>query len=301
MKILVTGGAGFIASHLVDDLIDQYHEVVVIDNLSTGKKTNINERAIFYHQDIRDNLDTIFRDHKFDCVFHFAAQINLRNSIKNPIEDANTNIIGGLNVLEACKRHGVKKIIFSSTGGAIYSDEQEIPWTENSKCDPQSPYGISKLTLENYIKFYNRIYGLDYTILRFSNVFGERQNYLGEAGVVSIFIDNIINGKPINIFGSGNQERDFIYVNDVCSAATHVLDNNISGTFNVSSGIKISINELLNRLCLITPNEVPINYLPEIPGEMFTSCLSNEKLQATGWSPAFLLDEGLRLTTIYSR
>lgn len=293
-KILVTGGAGFIGSHLVDRLVDLGHDVVVIDNLSTGSKNNLNEKAVFYELDIRKDLSDVFRDGRFDFVFHFAAQMNVRRSLENPREDAEINILGGLNVIENCVRSGVKKIIFSSTGGAVYSSDAELPCSESSKTEPLSPYGLAKLTIENYLRIMKETKSLDFAAMRFSNVYGPRQNAKGEAGVVAIFADRIIKGEDLPIFGDGNQTRDFIYVNDVVDASIKGMD--ISGVFNVSSGKETSVNEIAQKMIEVMKSDVGFKNLDAVKGELLRSCLSCDKLSREGWRRSFDLDEGLKET-----
>lgn len=297
MKAIVTGGVGFIGSWVVDALIEEGFEVIIIDNLTTGNKNNLNEKAKFYEIDIRDEkISEIFEKEKPDYVFHLAAQINLRDSIKNPLKDAEINILGSLNILGCCVKHGVKKFIFSSTGGAIYGDDSKIPTHETEKENPTSPYGIAKLTIEKYLDFYKSLYGLDYVSLRYSNVYGPRQNSKGEAGVVSIFIDNILSRKQIVINGSGEQTRDYVYVKDVAGA--NILSLNLSGIFNVSTGEETSVNELFEKIvnCMDLGTKIEKVYGPEIKGEQMRSCLNSKKLEKKGWKTKYDLDEGIKET-----
>lgn len=294
-NILITGCAGFIGSHLADKLIDLGHNIVGIDNLSTGNLENINPKTIFIKMDINDPLEEIFDKYKFDYVFHTAAQINLRHSIKNPKEDAKTNIIGSLNLIENCLRTNVKKFIFSSTGGAIYDENAELPWVEDiSNTFPKSPYGLSKLTIENYLK----ISGLPYCILRYSNVFGPRQQS-AECGVCAIFIYKILKNQPINIYSDGEQTRDFINVNNVVAANILAIDKNLQGIYNVSSNTSTSVNKILGLIKTAFNVEPEVNYLPEIPGELKHSRLSSEKLQSYGWQSNINLEESIKKTIEY--
>jgi len=293
MKILITGGAGFIGSHLVDKL-SLNHEVFLIDNLSTGSPDNLNlQFKNLFKIDIqnKDYIAQVFDYIKPDVVYHLAAQINVRDSIINPIKDAEINTIGTLNILNECVKHKVKKTIFASSGGAIYQDNEDLIKTENSKIDPVSPYGISKWTAEQYINFYKRIYGLDSTILRFSNVYGPRQAG-GECGVLGIFIKNALDNKTSNIFGTGEQVRDYVYVEDVVSALILSLD--ISGTYNVSTGIETTVNYLADK---IKQNfNTQFEYAPKIEGELFRNCLSSQLLQSHGWKPETNIDHGIKKT-----
>ena len=295
MKMLVTGGAGFIGSWVVDYLIKAGHKVAVVDNLSTGSINNLNKKANFYKIDITDKkLKSVFEKEKPDYVFHLAAQINVRKSIQEPIEDANINILGSLNILNNCVKYGVKKIIFSSTGGAIYDEDAPIPVSENQNAYPKSPYGIAKLTVENYIKFFKLANNLDYTILRYSNVYGPRQNNKSEAGVVSIFINNIISNKECVINGTGNQTRDYIYVKDVAEANLIALHS--GGTFNVGTGKEISVNELLARISSLMKKKASYKHAEAITGELLRSALDSSKLKSAGWSQKYFLDDGLKET-----
>lgn len=299
MKILVTGGAGFIGSHLVDKLIELNHDVYIIDNLSSGTMYNLqpkyrlSERLFRVNISNKHSVKAVFTLVKPDIVYHLAAQINVRKSIDNPEEDAENNILGTLNILSQCISHGVKKMIFSSSGGAVYQECKEPIRSENSPINPISPYGISKYTAEQYINFYKNIYNLDNTIFRFSNVYGPRQNSRGEAGVVSIFIDRLANNESLKVFGDGEQKRDYVYVQDVVDAL--VLGLNITGIYNVSTGEATSVNKLISILNKhIACNNVV--YEPPIPGEMNYNCLSNRSLKCTGWSPKYSLEKGIKET-----
>src|SRR6056297_1143722 len=235
-KILVTGGAGFIGSHIVDKLISQNNKVVIIDNLSTGQKENINKKARFYKADITNKkIKEIFKKEKPDIVFHLAAQINVRKSIQNPLLDTKVNVLGSLNIFQAAKESNVKKIIFSSTGGAIYGKAKQIPTPETCQPKPQSPYGLSKLTTENYLKLYHKLFNINYTILRYSNVYGPRQNTLAEAGVIAIFTKQLLKNKTPVINGQGKQTRDYVYVKDVVSANILSIKKGDNKTFNIGT------------------------------------------------------------------
>ncbi len=297
-KVLVTGGAGFIGSWLVDTLVDKGLETIVIDNLSTGNKKNLNNKAKFCETDIRDEkISEIFEKEEPDYVFHLAAQMNVRESIKNPIEDADINISGTLNILNCCVKYDVKKIIFSSTGGAIYGDDCKIPTPETEKKVPMSPYGIAKLSIEKYLNFYKNVQGLDSVSLRYSNVYGPRQNSKGEAGVVAIFIKKILSGGTPIINGSGNQTRDYIYVKDVVKA--NILALNLSGIFNVGTGKETSVNEIFRKIVDGMNSDVKELYGPIIKGEQMRSCLDATKLINSGWQLDYGLEKGLKETIDY--
>ncbi len=300
MKILVTGGAGFIASHIVDALIDEGHEVVIIDNLTTGREININPKAIFYKIDIRDDLSSIFEKHKFDVVNHHAAQIDVRRSVNDPIYDANVNIIGTLNLLQNCVKYNVKKFMFASTGGAVYGEQDYFPADENHKQQPLSPYGISKLAVEKYIYFYKEVHGLKYTILRYANIYGPRQNPLGEAGVVCIFLDKILAGDQPIINGSGEQTRDYVYVKDVVKANLLTLNDEESEIYNVGTGIETSVNKLFELINENFENKIKEVHGPAKPGEQMRSVITSDKLfKKFGWKPSTLLKDGLKETINY--
>lgn len=297
-NILCTGGAGFIGSHVVDALLANSHNVVVLDDLSTGSSRNINGGE-FVQRSITDPLEDLFDDYQFDYVFHLAAQINLRHSIKEPQKDAHTNIVGSLNLLENCVRTNVKRIIFSSTGGAIYSPEEALPFSESSKAAPESPYGLAKLTVENYLNIFKKIHGLKSTILRYSNVFGPRQNAKGEAGVISIFIERALRNDDLIIFGDGNQTRDFIYVDDVVQANLLALNVELDGTYNVSSNVQYSVNEVAHKIIDEILTSAKIIHVDAVPGEMTHTQLSADKLIKAGWKPKWDMDKGIQATTNY--
>lgn len=292
MKILVTGGAGFLGSNLVDKLVEN-NEVYIFDNLSTGLESNINTNAKFINLD----LSTLKDQYEFDIVVHLAAQINLRKSMIDFDFDAEQNILGTLNILKNVK---FKKIIFSSTGGAIYSPKASLPWNELSETHPQSFYGLSKLSAENYIRLFCKNNGIKYTILRFANIYGPRQNSKCEAGVISIFMDNIKNNLPLQIFGDGSQTRDFIYIDDVVSAIEKAIYNDHQGTFNISTDAATSINSIVN----IFKKELKysnIEYLPPIKGELYHSRLSYNKYKViANWFPIVNIDEGIKKFIKYS-
>jgi len=294
---LCTGGAGFIGSHVVDALILAGHEVIVLDNLSTGNIENVNKKAICHYDDIRIDLNHIFEEHNIDYIFHLAAQINLRKSIQEPALDAYTNIYGSLRLIELAIKYKVKKFIFSSTGGAIYDPDATLPWTEQTKCEPKSPYGLSKFTVERYLELAKQNNGLNYACLRYSNVLGPRQNSHGEAGVVSIFIDNILANKDIKIFGDGQQTRDFVYVEDIINANVMALRGDIVGVFNVCTNTEVSVNEIAQKIMdKIPESRSKIIYQDAIVGEVKRTRLCFNKFLALGWKPFFTIETGLDKT-----
>jgi UDP-glucose 4-epimerase len=295
MKIIVTGGAGFIGSHIVDGLINRGNEVCIIDNLSTGSKENINPKAKFYKTDVQDKeISEIFEKEKPDIVFHLAAQINVRESVKNPTEDAKINILGSLNILENCKKSKVKKIIFASTGGAIYGEADIIPTPENYAEFPLSPYGIAKLAVEKYINYYSKNFGLPFTALRFGNVYGPRQNPEGEAGVISIFCDKFLKKEQPVINGDGKQTRDFVFVEDVADACLMFAENNKTGIFNIATGKETDINEIFDKVKEITGSDYQKAYGTQNAGEQKRSCLDCSKAKnEAGWEAKYSVEEGL--------
>jgi len=302
MKYLVTGGAGFIGSHLVDRLIKEGHKVVVIDNLSTGKKENLNPKAKFYKIDIGSSkIYQIFRKEKFEIVFHYAAQISVRKSIKNSLEDAKINILGSLNVLENCKKFGVKKVIFPSTG-AVYGDAKVLPTPEDYPELPLSPYAISKLTIEKYLNYYYKNFNLLFLSLRLANVYGPRQNPQGEAGVIAIFLKKMLSkGQPI-IYGDGMQTRDFIFIDDVVEANILALKSNKVGIFNIGTSKETNVKTIFKKLKELTASKCTEVHVPALPCEQKRSCLDYSKAKKIlGWRPKYNLNEGLTITMKWFR
>lgn len=298
MKILITGGAGFIGSHVADRYLEAGHQVVIVDNLVTGKRENIPQNAIFYEMDITDERITeIFKKEKPEIVNHHAAQMDVRKSVEDPIYDANVNVLGGLNILQNCVKYGVKKFIFASTGGAIYGEQDYFPADENHPLRPLSPYGITKLTTEKYLYFYNQTYGLTSTILRYANVYGPRQNPHGEAGVVAIFSERILENKQPIINGDGRQTRDYVYVGDVVQANQLALTGGNNRIFNVGTGVETDVNNLFRRIVRFTGKDVEEIHGPAKPGEQLRSLLDATLIKKElGWKPSVSLDEGLQVT-----
>ena len=298
MKILVTGGAGFIGSHIVDAYIDAGHSVVVIDNLSTGQKEYLNPRAKFIQADIRDaDLRDIFRAEGFDIVNHHAAQMDVRKSVEDPLFDASVNVLGSLNLLENCRSSGVGTFIFASTGGAIYGEQDCFPADEEHPARPLSPYGITKLAVEKYLFYYQQVHGLHYVILRYANVYGPRQNPHGEAGVVAIFSTRMLKGEQPVINSDGKQTRDYVFVKDVVRANVLALDHRASDTFNIGTSIETDVNELFQSLQTLTGSHCKQAYGPAKKGEQRRSVLTSRKIrESCGWSPRVVLHDGLKQT-----
>jgi len=300
MKILVTGGAGFIASHIVDAYIEKGHNVVVIDNLSSGRIENLNKKAKFYEIDIRDKkIEEVFKKEKIDVINHHAAQIDVRKSVAEPIFDADINIMGTLNLLENSRKYGIKKFIFASSGGVMYG-ECETPPDENYPALPLSPYGISKKVIEDYLRFYKFAYNLNFTVFRYGNVYGPRQDPHGEAGVVAIFSKAMLNNKEVFIFGDGKQIRDYINVFDIVRANLITLEEGDGEIFNLGTGNSISVNELFNYLKEITDYKREPVYKPQRLGELQKSKLNVKKAkEILSWKTEIDIKEGLRKTVEY--
>jgi len=304
LKILVTGGAGFIASHITDALVNEGHQVVVLDDLSSGFEKNINPKAKFVKGNICDKelVEKLFSEEKFDLVNHHAAQMDVRRSVKDPAFDANTNIIGTLNLLQNAVKYKLKKFMFASTGGAVYGEQTYFPADENHPTQPRSPYGISKLAVEKYLYFYNAEYGLNYTILRYANIYGPRQNPFGEAGVVAIFSTKLLKGEQPVINGSGEQTRDYVFVGDVVKANLLTLNDTANDIYNVGTGIETNVNQLFHKLNSIINANKEEKHGPAAPGEQMRSVITSEKLfKKFGWKPSTTLDEGLKLTVDFFR
>ena len=300
MKILVTGGAGFIGSHLVDKLIAKKHRVVVVDNLSTGYKKFVNPRAKFYKVDVTSNkLAIVFKKEKPQIVFHLAAQKSVPFSVKNPAEDARINVGGGINVIENSLATKVKKFIFISTGGAIYGEAKKIPTPETTEEKPDSPYGLAKLTIDNYLeKFYGKVHGLKYVSLRLANVYGPRQDPYGEAGVIAIFVSNLLKNKQCYINGTGNQTRDFVYVDDVVSACIKAMAKG-QGAFNIGTAKETSISQLYKLISRAITDQKVI-HRQALLGEVLRSVLNYDKAKRVlGWTPKISLEEGIKKTIEY--
>ncbi len=301
MKILVTGGAGFIASHIADAFIEEGHSVFVLDNLSSGFEKNINPKAWFINSDIRDkSLSNIFEKEKFDVVNHHAAQMDVRRSVADPAFDADTNIIGTINLLQNAVKTKVKKFIFASTGGAVYGEQEYFPADENHPTSPLSPYGISKLSVEKYLFFYKAQYNLNYSILRYANIYGPRQNPHGEAGVVAIFSSRLLKGEQPVINGDGKQTRDYTFVKDVVKANLLILDDKKSDIYNVGTGTETDVNDLFNKINKLIGKGQVEKHGPAMPGEQLRSVITSEKLkQKFNWSPSTLIEAGLKNTVKY--
>lgn len=301
MKILVTGGAGFIGSHVVDELIQAGHRVVVVDNLHTGNRANLHPEATFYAADICDRpaMAAIFEQERIDAVSHQAARANVRESMADPIGYAETNVLGTLVLLELARHHQCAKFVFASTGGAVYGEgysEQggKLPFTERSWPQPKDNYGANKLSMEYHLDLYHSNYRLPYVALRYPNVYGPRQNSKGEAGVVAIFVDAMLAGQPTKITGDGKQQRDFTYVGDIARANRLALEGDAVGIFNVGTGVPTDINTVHEILAEITAYPHKPGYIPRPVGEVLATYLDSSKAKQTlGWEPTVSLFDGL--------
>lgn len=303
MKILVTGGAGFIGSNLVDALVGLNHDVVIVDNLSSGLRRNLNPKARFYEIDIRDRkLSEVFEREKPDIVDHHAAQIDVRKSGEDPVADAEANILGSLNLITNCVRSGVKRVVYASTGGAIYGDPQYLPADENHPINPISQYGVSKHTVEHYLHLYSIIHGLEYMALRYSNVYGPRQNPYGEAGVVAIFAIQMLTGKQPTIFGPGDKTRDYAHVSDIVKANITALTKGKNAIYNIGTGVETSDQEIFDTLAGVLGYKGKPIYAPVRKGEVYRISLDCSKARKElGWSPKLSLKEGIAQTAEYYR
>ena len=302
MKILVTGAAGFIGSHVVDTYIANGYDVVAVDDLSTGRLSNLNPAATFYKMDVRSpELAGIFEKERPDVVNHHAAQMDVRRSVSEPLFDADVNILGSINVIENAQKHGVKRFIYISSGGAVYGEPEYLPCDENHPVRPICQYGASKYTIEHYLYLYHHIYGMNYVILRYANVYGPRQNPHGEAGVVAIFTGQMLANEPILINGDGEQQRDFVYVGDCAHANLLALTTSkVNTVHNIGSGLGSTVNDIYGLLKDIACYEKLPKYGPARLGETRRIYLDTGKAaRQLGWVPSVNLMEGLKTTVAY--
>jgi UDP-glucose 4-epimerase len=299
MKILVTGGAGFIGSHVVDHYISAGHEVIVVDDLSTGKMSNINPKAIFYQLDIRSvQLEEIFERERPDVINHHAAQMDVRRSVADPIFDADVNVLGSINLIECSRKYQVRRFIYISTGGAVYGEPVYLPCDEAHPVDPICPYGASKHTVEHYLYMYQQLYGMEYVVLRYPNVYGPRQDPHGEAGVVAIFAGQMLSGDEVVINGDGNQERDFVFVSDCARANVLALSEDVPrGIYNIGTSKGSTVNEIFAHLKEITGFARDPVHGPAKLGETRRIFLSAERAESEmGWEPSISFKDGLKKT-----
>ncbi len=301
----MTGGAGFIGSHVVDAYIAAGHEIAVLDDFSTGREANLNPAAQVHKLDLRDQpgVDKAIASFRPEIVNHHAAQAEVPKSVADPTYDAQVNIIGGLNLLKACIDHGVKKVIFISSGGALYGEPDVIPCDEDHPVRPLSPYGTSKFCFEQYLGTFKRTFRLDSTVLRYANIYGPRQDFFAEEGrVIAIFASRMLAGKPVTVDGDGEQSRDMLHVGDAATANLAALERGSGGTFHISSGVAVSINDLYRKLALLTGYTLFPHYGPARKGDVYRIALDNSRaLRDLGWEPRVDLEEGLSLTVDYFR
>lgn len=305
MRILVTGGAGFIGSHVVDAYLAAGHQVAVLDNFSTGREGNVNPAAEVHHVDLREQsqVANVVASFRPDVVNHHAAQSEVPKSVADPAYDAHVNILGGLNLLKACVDNSVRKFIFISTGGALYGEPDLVPADEDHPIRPLSPYGTSKFAFEQYLGTFQRTFGLGYTVLRYANIYGPRQDFYAEEGrVVAIFASRMLVGKPVTIDGDGTQSRDMLHVGDVATANLAALDKGEGGTYHISTGIPIMINDIFRKLALLTEYKLEPRFGPPREGDVYRIALDNTRArEQLGWRPQISIEEGLRLTVDYFR
>jgi len=303
LKVLVTGGAGFIGSHVADRLLADGHEVVILDDLSAGRVEHLQPNARFYQMDVHSPwIDELFRIERPDAVVHQAAQASVRRSVEDPVFDASVNVLGSAALLQASVHHGVRRFLFASTGGALYGDADVTPTPEDYPTLPVSPYGASKLAAEVYLRTFHAMYGLSYAALRYANVYGPRQNPHGEAGVVAIFTRRLLGGEKARINGDGKQTRDFVYVGDVAEANSRALASDAVGSFNVGTGIETDISTIFQLLKRLTSSNQPEEHGPPMPGEQRRSVVDARKIEkALGWKPKTSLPAGLDATVQHFR
>ena len=303
MKVLVTGGAGFIGSNLGDRLIEEDHQLVVIDDLSSGKRDQVPATANFYQMELDSRwLDRVIEREKPDAVCHLAAQISVRRSVEDPVFDARVNILGSVGLIQACRTHGVKRFIFTSTGGAIYGDADEIPTPETYSAAPISPYGTAKLSVEHYMHCFRSLGGFSSAALRLANVYGPRQDPHGEAGVVAIFSRALLEGRIPTINGDGRQTRDYVYVGDVVEAFVRALRSDVQGSFNVGTETETDVNQLYEQIAGAVGTSAAPKHGPGRPGEQQRSCVAIAGIKASlGWEPKVTLPEGIEQTVEYFR
>ncbi len=303
MKILLTGGAGFIGSHVADAFLAEGHEVVVVDNLSSGKMENIPQEALFLEEDIRSPvLDELFAQEKFDMVSHHAAQVSVRVSVEDPLFDANLNILGTIRLLELCRKYGVGRFMFASSGGATYGEQSAFPADESHPQSPLCPYGISKLSSEHYLRYYEQTFGIKGVILRYANVYGPRQSPHGEAGVVAIFSSGMLQKKDVFINGTGKQTRDFVYVEDLAQANLALLNANLSGAFNVGTGTETDICTIFNLVKEASKSDAKQVFKEAKKGEQMRSVIDYSLIKSKcGWVPKTAIDEGIEETVTFFR
>jgi len=302
VRILVTGAAGFIASHVADAYVDAGHEVVILDDLSRGSRRNVNPKSRFYQCDIRDReaLEKIFLQEKPEIINHHAAQMDVRRGVREPLFDAQVNILGSLNLIEASVAHGISRFIYAATAGAGYGEPKQMPVPEDYPINPITPYGISKHTVEHYLFTFRFLYGLEYVVLRYGNVYGPRQSSQGEAGVFAIFSEQMLAGIQPVIYGDGNKIRDYVYISDVVAANIAALERGGNEIFNIGSGVETADFEVFEIVRRLLGKRVEPKYVARRPGEIDNICLDISKAKSLlQWEPRVNLSEGANMTVAY--
>jgi len=303
MKILVTGGAGFIGSHVVDAFVAAGHDVLVVDDLSTGKRENLNPKARFFELDILDPATAdLIRDERPDVLDHHAAQMDVRRSVADPLSDARTNILGTVALLEAARQARVRRVLLVSSGGAAYGEQQTFPAPETHPTWPVSPYGVSKRAGELYGFFYQSAYGMPFLAFRYANVYGPRQDPHGEAGVVAIFSGRMLRGEPVTVYGEGTQTRDYVYVGDVARANLLALERDVRGPLNIGTGVETDVTTLARHVQAVAGGRSEVRHAPARPGEQQRSVVDISRAATElGWRPEVSLADGLRRTVEFFR
>jgi UDP-glucose 4-epimerase len=304
VRITVTGGAGFIGSHVVDAYVAAGHEVSIVDDLSTGRADNLNPRARFHQVDLRDRaaVAAAIAEARPEVINHHAAQLDVRRSVADPALDAQINLIGFLNLVEEARAHGLRRVIFASSGGVVYGESARLPAREPDPSEPISPYGVAKLATERYLHYYAHVYGIPSVWLRYANIYGPRQNPHGEAGVIAIFITMLLDGGEPVINGSGTQTRDYVFVGDIVRANLLALESDYSGPLNVGTGLETDVNQLFALLCDAVGHRPPERHGPAKAGEQLRSVLDASRAnEVLGWRPETPLAEGLRHTVTWFR
>ena len=303
MKVLVTGGAGFIGSHVVDAFVGAGHEVLVVDDLSTGKRANLNPKARFHQLDVVDAKTVeLIRDERPGALCHHAAQMDVRRSVADPLFDARVNVLGTINLLEAARKANVRRVLFVSSGGAVYGEQEQFPAPETHATNPVSPYGVSKRAGELYAFFYHAEYHIPFVALRYANVYGPRQDPHGEAGVVAIFSQRMLANEPVTVNGDGKQTRDYVYVGDVVRANLLALESTATGPFNIGTGIETDVNRLAELLLAASGSRSEVSHGPTKQGEQRRSVVDARRATETlGWRPEMSLEDGLRRTVEWFR